>query len=272
MRASTITSTARTALYVSPGVTRVSLVNSELKGNGTRGAIYLDAESSYNLIKDNYIHVKVFDEWALGINRLGPQLSIDTSSYNRIIGNRFAALEGGGIWAFRNCGLGGTVRHGTPSHNQIINNVFHYDRYDGGNPSIFLGARGNWWRSFLGIGYCDADDGFPWGSSVRNDDHASDNVVMQNRVIKLLVPLMIREGDNSNSPNHIAHNETVLSANHRRSGCFIRNEYKDLLLDGQAWDVRPGPNDIPVCTSQRRTCTDGELTSETTCTQQAVNR
>jgi hypothetical protein len=266
----TITSTARTALYVSPGVTRVSLLNSELKGNGTRGAIYLDAESGYNLIKDNYIHVKVFDEWPGGINRLFPQISIDTSSYNRVIGNRFAALEGGGVWAYRNCGFRGTVRHGTPSHNQIINNVFYYDRDNGGNPSVLLGSRGDWWRSFPVLGTCGDDDGFPWGSSVSNDDHATDNVVIQNRVIKLLFPLMIREGDSSNNPNIIAHNETVLIANDRRSGCYIRNDFKNLLLDGQSWDVRRGSNDIPVCMRQRQTCTDGELSSKSTCTLRAV--
>ncbi|MER9565930.1 hypothetical protein [Mesorhizobium sp. M0571] len=264
----TITSTERTALYVSPGVTRVSLLNSELNGNGTRGAIYLDAESGYNLIKDNKIHVKVFDERLFGINRLGPQISVDTSSYNRIIGNRFSALEGGGVWLYRNCGYRGTVHHGTPSHNQIINNIFFYDHYDGANPSVLLGAHGDWWRSFPGLGTCDDDDGFEWGSSISNDDHATDNVVMQNRIIKRLTPLMIREGDSSNRPNLIAHNETVDSASPRRSGCYIRNSYKDLLLDGHSWDVREGPKAIPVCMSQAKTCSDGELTSTSTCSLQ----
>jgi hypothetical protein len=126
----TIIATKRTPLYLAPGVTHVTLTGSELKGNAERTAIYLDAESGYNTIRDNYIHVKVFDEVTfLQINRLGPQISIDTSSYNKIINNRFAALEGGGIYTFRNCGEGGTVRHGSSSNNQIINNVFFYDKY-----------------------------------------------------------------------------------------------------------------------------------------------
>ena len=120
------------------------------------------------------------------------------------IGNRFAALEGGGVWAFRNCGYRGTVRHGTPSHNQIINNLFYYDKYDGGSPSVLLGSRGDWWRSFPWLGTCGDDDGFKWEASVSNDDHATNNVVMQNRIVKLPFPLMIREGDRSNSPNHPA--------------------------------------------------------------------
>jgi hypothetical protein len=150
----TITSTARTPLYLAPGVTEVTFTNSELKGDATRTALYLDAESAYNTIRNNYIHVTIFDEWFGTVNRLGPQISVDTSSYNKIINNRFAALEGGGIYTFRNCGEGGTVRHGSSSHNQIINNVFYYNKYDGDNPSILLGSRGQWYRS-LGIGNCD---------------------------------------------------------------------------------------------------------------------
>ena len=99
-------------------------------------------------------------------------LAVDGSSYNLIINNWFSGLNNGGIYLYRNCGEGGTVRHATPSYNQIINNVFYYDEYIGFNPSVFIGSRnGN--RS-----YCGDDGGYPFGSNSSDLDYARYNVVM----------------------------------------------------------------------------------------------
>lgn len=215
----TITATG-TALYIAPGVTFVTLRNSELKGSGTRTAIYLDAESARNTIENNYIHVKIFDEWFLGVNRLGPQISVDTSSNNQITDNWFSALEGGGIYLYRNCGEGGTVRHGSSKNNQILRNAFPYNVYDGDNPAVFIGSKGQWYRSFLDLGFCDEDDGFPWGSSYSDDDHAQNNVVEDNQICKLPVERMIREGDSSNRPNVIQNNKTISTGDSWEAGDY----------------------------------------------------
>jgi hypothetical protein len=275
----TIIATDRTPLYLAPGVTHVTLTGSELRGNATRTAIYLDAESAYNVIRDNYIHVKIFREWKGFYNLLGPQISIDTSSHNKIISNRFAAIEGGGIYTFRNCGEGGTVRHGSSSHNQIINNVFFYDKYLGFNPAIHIGSRGEWWRQF---GNCGTDENrdtrplydnplydpnkpegkFPWGSSASDDDNSKHNIIMQNRIYKRPVDLMIKQGDSSNRPNLIAYNETVKEAEKRPAGCYLANGLTDFLKHGESSDLVPGKDGIPRCTGKRQTCNDGRLSSE----------
>ena len=254
----TINATGRTPLYIAPGVTRVTLTGSELKGNGTKTAIYFDAESAYNTIKDNYIHVKIFDEdpWFDTYNLLGPQISVDTSSHNKIINNRFAALEGGGIFTFRNCGLKGTVRHGSSSYNHIINNVFYYNKYVGLSPAIHIGSRGDWLRK---LKYCGDDGGYPWGSSASNNDHSKNNIVMQNQIYKRPVELMIRQGDSSNRPNLIAYNETVTDAKERPAGCYLAKGLTDFLKHGESSDLAYNSNGIPRCTGKLYTCNDGRL-------------
>jgi hypothetical protein len=117
----TIAGTGTSLVYFYSGVTNSRLVNSELKGfPGDGVAIYLDAESAYNIIKNNTIHADT--------NRR-EQLAIDGSAGNLIIGNYFSALDHGGIYVYRNCGENGAVRHTEPSHNRIVNNTFFYDRY-----------------------------------------------------------------------------------------------------------------------------------------------
>ncbi len=255
-----ITATERTPLYLAPGVTFVTLIDSELMGNASRTAIYLDAESAFNTFRNNSIHVTIYDEWFPGFSRLGPQVSIDTSRNNVFFNNRFSALVGGGIYTFRNCGEGGTIRHGSSSSNHIINNSFYYNTYGGGNPSVLLGARGEWYRN-LGIGHCDDDEdaAIKVGSALSNDDYSRHNVVMQNQIYKLSTSLMIREGDSSNRPNIIDRNETVTTAVSRRAGCYIVNAYKNFLLDGERLDVFLDVNGGPVCTGAAATCADGHL-------------
>lgn len=95
-------------------------------------------------------------------------MAIDGSAHNTVRHNRFSALSHGGLFLYRNCGEGGTVRHQTPSHNTISDNTF-YRYYHGGLPAVWLGARnGN-------RNYCEADAGYPFGSSISNLDGAQHN-------------------------------------------------------------------------------------------------
>jgi Right handed beta helix region len=115
----TITGRGRNPVYIGSGVTNSKLINSELNGKSDAVALYMDAESSQNLIKNNYIHTVTSRE----------VLAVDGSNFNRIVSNRFSALSKGGIYLYRNCGEKGVVRHTTPSHNTIVNNVFYYEKY-----------------------------------------------------------------------------------------------------------------------------------------------
>ena len=263
----TITATHDTPLYLSPGVTLVTLQRSELKGNAVRTAIYLDAESAYNVIRNNYIHVSIFDEWHIPyldlntrINRIGPQVSVDTSSYNKIYGNRFSGLVGGGVFTYRNCGEGGTIRHGTPSYNEIINNVFYYNLSDGDVPAVYLGA-----HEVKAPVWCqqDVSTSLFVGSAISELDKSSHNVVMQNQIYKLPTSKMIKVGAIGNVGNIIEGNQTVTTAVTRRSGCYVEDGYKNFLRDGASLDVFKDVRDRPVCGATSQTCTDGELSFAT---------
>lgn len=257
----TITANGRIPLYVGPGVSDTTLIDSTIEGS-TVLAIYLGAESTRTTIRDNRIHPNTTREL----------IAIDASSNNRIINNRFSNLSHGGIYLYRNCGEYGTIRHSPPAHNQIINNVFYYNRYRGSNPSVFLGSRTVHDGLFDdGPGYCPDDRGFPFGSSVSNWDYARHNVVMQNRIYKRSIADMIRTSyintksgpriDQPNDPNYIAHNETVTAAAKRPAGCYVRDGFgTNFLLHGESLSVFR-INGGPRCNGRQLTCNDGEITS-----------
>ncbi|MFM8789313.1 MAG: right-handed parallel beta-helix repeat-containing protein, partial [Chthoniobacterales bacterium] len=91
-----------------------------------------------------------------------------------IKGNRFIRASFGGIYLYRNCGEGGTVRHQTPGENRIENNTFNLTALRPGSYGIWLGSRQG--RRT----YCEADAGYPFGSSIDNRDFADDNVLGRN--------------------------------------------------------------------------------------------
>jgi len=181
-----ITGTGSNPLYFAPGVTYSKLINSELKGKSDKVGVYLDAESAYNTIENNFIHVSTAEDgfWAkrIGDDRGWPQMAIDGSSWNKIIGNRFGELRNGGIYLYRNCGEGGVIRHTPPEHNEITNNIFLYTDYRGPNPAIYLNSRDYGWKER--IGHCSADEGKTFGSSISNKDHAQYNIIRQNKFYK----------------------------------------------------------------------------------------
>ena len=147
-------------LYVSPGVTRLTLRNSTITGKSRSVAIYLDAESAANIIAGNTIDADVGRE----------AIAVDASAYNLIANNmiRTRSPRPGGIFLYRNCGQGGTIRHQTPHSNAIVGNEFFVA------PAIWVASRnGN--RS-----YCWADSGYPFGSSASNLDHAQNTLICGN--------------------------------------------------------------------------------------------
>lgn len=240
----------RIPLYLAPGVSRFSLVGSEIAGTSASTAIYLDAESTGNRIVGNRIHTDTAREL----------IAIDGSQYNEIVSNTFSSLEDGGIYLYRNCGEGGVIRHAAPQHNRIINNVFYYHTYGGSNPSVFLGARnGN-------RPYCGLDAGWAFGSSASDRDWAQHNVVAQNQVYVRELGEMIREGDPAfDNDNLITDNETVSTHTHRATGCYVPWAYRDhFYWDGEIIDLVPDPRDLaPSCTSTPYVCRNGELMAET---------
>lgn len=182
-----ITGTGRIPLYISPGVTEVTLRDSEMRGLSRSTAIYLDTESMNNVILSNRIAVDTHREL----------IAVDGSSHNLIRDNDFHELANGGIFLYRNCGEGGTIRHTTPSYNSILDNRFHYVRTSADKPAVFLGSRDGNRR------YCKLDDGYDFGSSKDDRDFSKNNRIAGNKFIELLGGTPIRVGGETNQPNDI---------------------------------------------------------------------
>jgi len=151
-------------IYLAPGATRVTVVDCVITGQSSSVALYLDAESGQNTIRDNTFASDVGRE----------VLAVDGSADNRIESNRFERMPLGGIYLYRNCGEGGTVRHQTPHGNVIAGNQFNTRALGWRSYGVWLGSR-NGHR-----GYCDDDAGYPFGSSIDNRDFANDNTVTHN--------------------------------------------------------------------------------------------
>ena len=80
----TIEGVQRVPLYLSPGVTKVTIKNSKFIGNTVSTVIYLDAESAYNTIRNNTFNVE-----GSATFRVREVIAVDGSAHNQIIGNTF---------------------------------------------------------------------------------------------------------------------------------------------------------------------------------------
>jgi parallel beta-helix repeat protein len=181
----TITAKNRVQLYFAPGVHNSSLINSEVKGDSISVRIYLGAETYGNTIDGNILR-------GPGVGR--EIIAVDASSHNIITNNRLLNAPQGGIYLYRNCGESGTIRHTTPSHNEISNNEINCS-YNVINwfAAVYLGSRdGN-------RGYCDDDKGYLYGSSVSDQDHARFNEVTGND----LDDCEVKTGNETNHSNTI---------------------------------------------------------------------
>lgn len=170
------------SLYVGPGSTWTKLLNSRLEGETRGTAVYLDAESARSEIRGNIFQVET---------RSRELIAIDGSTRNEIVGNTFYDPVNGGIFAYRNCGEGGVIRHQTPNFNVISNNDFIYSGRDIRKPAIWLNSRNGKQR------YCFLDPRFAFGSSKSPLDFAKKNIVSMNKIIGGGAGL-IRNNDASN--------------------------------------------------------------------------
>ncbi|KQY13273.1 NosD domain-containing protein [Rhizobium sp. Root482] len=179
----TLIADGRIPLYLGPGVTGVTLRRSTIAGHSNGTALYLDAESARNTIIDNRFSVTT---------KSREQIAVDGSAYNVISGNRFDDPVGGGIFLYRNCGEGGTIRHQAPQHNVISGNVFRYRASFFSQPAVWLNSRNG--ARF----YCFRDPDYPFGSSASSLDFAKFNTVTGNRLIGG-GPSLIRNDDDTNT-------------------------------------------------------------------------
>jgi parallel beta-helix repeat protein len=165
----TIVADGPVPVYLSPGVTKVTLSHSVISGTTKGSGVYLDAESAHNVIADNRFDIHT---------RNREVLAVDGSAHNVIENNSFTDAEFGGIYLYRNCGEGGTIRHQTPQHNRISDNKFIYQGVVHPRPAIWMNATQPW-QSF----YCDEDPPAPFGSGADNRSFADYNTITNNVIV-----------------------------------------------------------------------------------------
>jgi hypothetical protein len=244
-----ITAYGRNPFYVMPGSTRVTLRDSIIRGRSDGVSIYLDAETAGNVIKDNDIGVETRRE----------QIAVDGSARNLIVGNRLSGLNRGGIFLYRNCGERGVIRHQGPEDNVIIDNVFYYNRYQGGTPAVWIAQRQNDLP-----GYCDEDalPGAPnIGSNHDHLDHAYRTVVLRNRFVDREPSELIRVNDD---PSYVLGNIRVGSGGDRNSPCYVANGYPGPILEHDESLALFDDGSGPRCNGRRLTCNDGIVTASIT--------
>jgi parallel beta-helix repeat protein len=162
----TITGHGRIPLYLGPGTTRLTMIDSTIKGRSDSVALYLDAESGFNVIRHNTFDITSASREII---------AVDGSANNQLLANAIKKAPNGGIYLYRNCGEGGTVRHQSPQNNFIAGNTIN----NTGGYGIWLGSRNG------GRLYCKDDAGFPFGSSKDDGDFADDNIVRGNNAGKI---------------------------------------------------------------------------------------
>ncbi len=162
---SNVTFDGRIPLYAGPGTTGLDLSKSQFNGSTSSVAVYFDAESAGNLVENNVFDIRT---------RSREQIALDGAANNRIAGNTFTDPVNGGIFLYRNCGEGGTIRHQAPQGNVISGNTFRYDKAFGAKPAVWLGSRQGNSR------YCFNDPAYPFGSSLNSRDFARHNSVTGN--------------------------------------------------------------------------------------------
>lgn len=166
LKANTFIAGKSNMLYLAPGVNDVTIKNNKFLGQAGSLAIYLDAESKANRIENNIFDVQTPTR---------ELIAVDGSAHNTIVGNQFIHPKNGVVFFYRNCGEGGTVRHQTPSYNQVMNNTFKMNK-NLKQPMIWLGSRnGN-------RNYCGLDEGYAFGSSQSDLDYAEFNQVVNNQI------------------------------------------------------------------------------------------
>lgn len=269
-------------IYFSAGVNHSKIIGSKITGNIRAGALYMDAESHRNVVRDNHFK-RDADAYPEGEREL---ISVDGSSHNLIANNVFEGLAKGGIFLYRNCGEKSVIRHSTPSHNDIVNNVFLYspdarESFDPRKPAVFIGSRdGKDWSPNWD---CSDDAGYPFGSSASDQDMASHNAAVQNHVAWQSASQAIRVGNAYSEKNIVALNQGNLNAsgaqaNQRaNAGCVVRNGVNaKFVLNGTsissilavsagdpALDVNASPRETRLH-STRLVCTDSELRPQLT--------
>lgn len=247
------------AVYLSMGVTGVTIRHSTFVGSSPSAVLYLDAEGGMNQILDNQFKTDTPRE----------VIAVDGSSENLIQGNVFGTSPHGGVFIYRNCGEGGTVRHNEPSKNDVIDNRFLDSRGpDNDQPHIWIASRnGN-------RPYCDDDAGFPYGSSVSDRDEAHRTGIKGNYFNAKAHAVAWGDGPNylidnaagsaAAMPDDDEYGSTFVGSQTAdgpvpSTSCYWRDRSPMLLRDGESLDLDLSDPKKVSCATHRLVCVKGQL-------------
>lgn len=167
-------------VYFGPGVTGGRVRNCKFVGRSKGPSVYLSMESGEHKFVSCKFNAR------LGAKR--EVIAIDGSKYNLIAECVFKRCWHGGIYIYRNSGENGTIRHQTPEWNVIRNNKFDLNKMalvrlglstllpPEVPHGVIIGS-----RQGSRLNHNSLDDGYPWGSSASNLDHAKYNTVIDNQ-------------------------------------------------------------------------------------------
>jgi len=285
----TFKGTGATPLYVNPGVSRVTIIDSVFEGSSEEDVgIYLDAESTENTILNTTLRVtsKKNGWWKPLVwwDTYGrEQIAVDGSSYNFLVGNRVSGLNTGGFNLYRNCGEHGAVRYSTPSYNVIVNNQFIYKNYHLSNASrnryaVHLSSRNGSYSKHndycaddtilpgsepiidsTGVPIYPTDNNFPRDIDTTfntKNDNAHDNIVTNNEFLNRTPKSYLKNSSKLN--NFTAINREVSDFSSGRKACFSPMSFGRVLFHGNSETVVV-PN-AEMCS--RLTCNNGALEIE----------
>ena len=255
-----------TPVYLSPGVTHVTMKDSNIQGWSNGAGVYLDAESAYNVFINNVIKVETRRQGFFAVFR--EQVAIDGSAHNRFERNQILDLKHGGIYLYRNCGEGGTVRHQPPINNLIMNNVFTFTNFRPANPAVHIASRNalSLISIYMKVKHCHEEDGYEFGSSTTNRDLAENNFIIYNTFVKASPEEKIKT--TTVLPNIIAKNVRVDEPTPagtwlkpENMGCYVANG--DPVFVGHGGAVsRFKVNGVVQCTGEKLVCNAGNWARE----------
>lgn len=140
-------------IFVDGYVTGVTVRGNVVQGAGSSG-IYLDGGSRRNVLTDNDLidngHVENgpggqpldlggTTVWFWGVGREG--ISLDGSSDNQVVGNRFSGNSAGGVFVYKNCGEYPDRPAYFERRDPSARNVIAGNSFDGGRYGVWVGSR-----------------------------------------------------------------------------------------------------------------------------------
>lgn len=207
-----VADTTRVGIYLDDYVSHVRIVASSVNGAASSG-IYLEHSSRSNEIIDSTITGNgygKFPNYRFGVSRR-EGISIDSSAYNLVQGNRIANNAAGGIFLYKNCQEHAHAKaDSVPRWQHASHNVIRANLIEDEKVGVWLAS-----RQSRDLSSWDCGDA-PYQGSSHYLDYAHHNLVSDNRFTRVATGVRIEDDDNTVSGNTFVDNDTGIELGARR--------------------------------------------------------